>query len=88
MYVGPISRHSISRAFILKLPAARSTKMRLSPRVPVERLGDADGNAALAGQIAHQFGKIALEVNAERQKIRQHQNFFRAGSHKLADGIG
>ena len=53
----------------------------------VERLGDADRDVALAGEIGNQFWQIALQVNAEREKVRQHENLLGAGCRETTNGI-
>jgi len=55
--------------------------------MPVQRFRDADGDAVLTGQIVDELGQIALEVNAERQKIGQHKNLFRPGRSELSYGF-
>ena len=57
--------------------------------MPFERRSHADVQAAVsAGQIVHQLRKIALEVDAEGQKIRQHDDARGALVNQRSDGGG
>ena len=55
--------------------------------MPVERFGDADRDIALAGEIGDQFRQIPLQVNAQREKVRQHQDLLGAGRCEIANGF-
>ncbi len=57
--------------------------------MPFERRSHADVQAAVSeGQIVHQLRKIALEVDAEGQKIRQHDDARGALVNQRSDGGG
>ena len=48
--------------------------------MPVERFRYTDRHTALPGEIVHQPRQIALQMDAERQKVWQHKYLFRARS--------
>ena len=53
----------------------------------VERRRDTDFDRVLALQSLHKLRQIALQVNAEREEVRQHEDVPRARGDELRDGV-
>src|SRR5579863_8160121 len=49
---------------------------------------DANWNCILARDIVHEPGQIALEMQAESQEIRQHEDLFGACRGQRGNGLG
>ena len=47
--------------------------------MPVQRRRNSYGKTELALELIHNFGQIALQVDPERQEVREHQYLFRSG---------
>lgn len=53
----------------------------------IERWRDANGQTKLAREVGNQFRQIALQMDTQREEVREHENIGSAGGGKIAHGI-